>query len=103
MGTSSLWATEPWAPRWLGRQLLGLSQELCAGAWPLLYSWAAQSGEAAVTLTGDLLLSQRPQIECSVVENCKGMGRDGKSVVRSALNRGPLGVGNFRDLCCSSL
>lgn len=44
------------------------------------------AGEAAVTLTGDLLLSQRPQIECSVVENCKGMGRDGKSVVRSALN-----------------
>lgn len=26
------------------------------------------------------------------------MGRDGKSVVSSALNRGPLGVGNLRDL-----
>lgn len=47
----------------------------------LLYSWAAQGGKTAATLIGDPLLSQRPQIECSVVENCKGMGRDGKSVV----------------------
>lgn len=86
MGTSSLWVKEPLGSLVAVKAAAGLSQELCAGAWPLLYSWATQGGEAAAALTGDLLLSQRPQIECSVVENGKGMGRDGKSVVRSALN-----------------